>query len=57
MAKQEGTTIERRQGGTPGRTKPMRIVTYNLIVVHAVSDGRCALFDTEANQLTPLGES
>jgi hypothetical protein len=27
-----------------------------LIVVHAVSEGRCALFDTEANLLTPLEE-
>jgi calcineurin-like phosphoesterase family protein len=27
-----------------------------LVVVHAVSDGRCALLDTETNLLTPLGE-
>jgi hypothetical protein len=27
-----------------------------LVVVHAVSQGRCALFDAEAGMLTPLGE-
>jgi hypothetical protein len=27
-----------------------------LVVVHAVSQGRCALFDTEAGLLTPLGQ-
>jgi predicted phosphodiesterase len=30
--------------------------TRYLVVVHAVWDGRCALFDTETNELTPLGE-
>ncbi len=27
-----------------------------LVVVHAVWDGRCALFDTETGELTPFGE-
>jgi hypothetical protein len=28
-----------------------------LVVVHAVCEGRCALFDTETGDLTPFGES
>lgn len=30
--------------------------TRCLVVVHAVSNGRCALFDTETSVLSPLGE-
>jgi hypothetical protein len=30
--------------------------TRYLVVVHAVWDGKCALFDTETNELTPFGE-
>lgn len=29
--------------------------TRHLVVVHAVSNGWCALYDTEASELTPLG--
>ena len=28
-----------------------------LVVVHAVWDGKCALFDTKTGELTPFGES
>jgi hypothetical protein len=28
----------------------------HLIVVHAVCDGKCALFDTRTGELTPFGE-
>jgi hypothetical protein len=28
-----------------------------LVVVHAVCDGKCALFDTKTGDLTPFGES
>jgi hypothetical protein len=27
-----------------------------LVVIHAVWDGKCALFDTKAGDLTPFGE-
>jgi hypothetical protein len=29
--------------------------TRHLVVVHAVWDGKCALFDTGANELVPFG--
>jgi hypothetical protein len=38
--------------------KPVCLETGSryLVVVHAVWEGRCALFDTETNYLTPFGE-
>jgi predicted phosphodiesterase len=30
--------------------------TRHLVVVHAVCDGKCALFDTKTGELTPFGE-
>jgi hypothetical protein len=49
--------------GTPGGPLPWRgegpvrldIRTRYLVVVHAVWDGKCALFDTETNELVPFG--
>jgi hypothetical protein len=37
--------------------KPVRLDSRNryLVVVHAIWDGKCALFDTETNDLTPFG--
>jgi predicted phosphodiesterase len=36
---------------------PVHLDSQNryLVVVHAVWEGRCALFDTETNELTPIG--
>ena len=36
--------------------EPLRLdsQTRYLVVVHAVSDGNCALFDTETNELVPF---
>jgi hypothetical protein len=50
--------------GTPGGLLPWRgeapvhLGSGNryLVVVHAVCSGRCALFDTATNELTPFGE-
>jgi hypothetical protein len=49
--------------GTPGGLLswrgdgPVRLdgPTRYLVVAHAVRDGRCALFDTETNELVPFG--
>lgn len=37
---------------------PMRLDNREryLVVIHAVWDGKCALFDTETGDLTPFGE-
>jgi hypothetical protein len=51
--------------GTPGGIVPWRGETAvrlestsrYLVAVHAVWEGRCALFDTEANELIPFGEA
>jgi hypothetical protein len=50
--------------GTPSGVKdwqgegPVRLddQMQHLVVVHAVCAGKCALFDTEANDLIPFGE-
>jgi hypothetical protein len=45
------------RGEKPGE-KPVVLDRQSryLVVVHAVCDGRCALFDTEMGDLTPFGE-
>jgi hypothetical protein len=51
--------------GTPAGPSPWRgdgPVRLNgrerhLVVVHAVCDGRCALYDTDTGELTPFGEA
>ena len=51
--------------GTPGGVLPWRgdrklcldCPTRYLVVLHAVCDGRCALFDTETGNLIPFGEA
>jgi len=50
--------------GTPGGLIPwegdrqlcLDCANRYLVVIHAVCDGRCAVFDTESGQLTPFGE-
>jgi hypothetical protein len=53
-----GCSARRQACCRGGGVGPVRLDnrTRHLVVVHAVWDGKCALFDTETNDLLPFGD-
>ena len=54
--KNAGTLQYPDMTGTHGDLARSPTKNCYLVVVHAVWDGKCALFDTRTSELTPLGE-